>query len=197
VATHYDLLGVRPTADAAEIRRAYLDRARSLHPDAFAGRPEPEIDAARRAMQDVNEAWRVLREPSTRAEYDRSLRSPSPPPRPASESNEPWLDRPYRHPVAEPGDVGVAIARAAPWIAILVVLAIIFVFTAVARDRAGDDLVGKCVQFLQGEATEQPCTAENDGRVVDIVAKAEECAGATVPRAAGPDWYCLVDVDAP
>jgi hypothetical protein len=74
---HYDVLGVRPDASAAELRRAYLDRARQHHPDA-GGRPE--------AMTAVNEAWAVLSDPVRRRVYDlevgvRSRGAEPPPPR--------------------------------------------------------------------------------------------------------------------
>jgi hypothetical protein len=63
--THYDVLGVTPSADPAEIRRAYVGLARRLHPDAAGGDPD--------AMVAVNEAWAVLGDPETRARYDAGL----------------------------------------------------------------------------------------------------------------------------
>ena len=63
------------SASAAELRRAYLDRARLFHPDTAE-------DADERAMQDVNEAWFVLRDPGRRARYDLELDGLPPPPRP-------------------------------------------------------------------------------------------------------------------
>jgi hypothetical protein len=57
----YEVLGVPADASAAELRRAYLDRARQHHPDA-GGRPE--------AMTAVNEAWAVLSDPVRRRVYD-------------------------------------------------------------------------------------------------------------------------------
>lgn len=56
-----------PTATIEEIRRAWLARARQLHPDATGD--EDDV-----AMQAVNEAWYVLRDPARRAAYDRELR---------------------------------------------------------------------------------------------------------------------------
>ena len=68
--THYDVLGVREDAGAEEIRAAYLDLARRLHPDHAGGSDE--------AMQAVNAAWQVLRDPVRRQAYDRSLGRPDP-----------------------------------------------------------------------------------------------------------------------
>lgn len=58
---HYEVLGVAPTASVAEVRRAYLDRARRHHPDAGG-------DHAR--MTRLNEAWAVLSDPVRRSRYD-------------------------------------------------------------------------------------------------------------------------------
>lgn len=68
--SHYDLLGVAPDADDATVRRAYVEQARRYHPDRAGG------DAAR--MRAVNDAWATLRDPLSRAQYDLSLRLPSP-----------------------------------------------------------------------------------------------------------------------
>jgi hypothetical protein len=64
VATHYEVLGVAPSATADQVRAAYRAAARDHHPDAGG-------DAGR--MQAVNAAWRVLGDPVRRAAYDREL----------------------------------------------------------------------------------------------------------------------------
>ena len=46
MATHYDTLGASPGDDAKQLRRAYLGRARRLHPDQFMGRPPAELARA-------------------------------------------------------------------------------------------------------------------------------------------------------
>lgn len=195
--THYDVLGVKAAATPAQVRRAYLDKARQLHPDGYAGRPDAEIDAARRAMQDLNEAWRVLKEPSRRAAYDRSLRAtptpdrarPAPPAGPAE-----WLDRPYQRRPAETGDLSVTLVRAAPWVAVIAVLVAVFFFTAVARrDGGGEgDLIGSCITIEDAMAEEVPCDEPNEGRVVGVVDQQNLCTNGTTARVvAGGDWYCL------
>lgn len=60
----YDLLGVAPASTSEELRRAYLVRARQLHPDT-GGDPE--------AMTELNEAWAVLSDPVRRRVYDLGL----------------------------------------------------------------------------------------------------------------------------
>lgn len=62
--SHYEVLGVPPTASAEEIRAAYRAAARTRHPDA-GGSPA--------AMRQLNAAWYVLRDAGRRALYDQSL----------------------------------------------------------------------------------------------------------------------------
>lgn len=68
MSTLYDVLGVAAGCDLATLRSAYRTKARELHPD-VAG------DASEAAMVAINDAWRVLSDPSRRAEYDESLAS--------------------------------------------------------------------------------------------------------------------------
>jgi len=190
VSTHYDVLGVPSTATPQEIRQAYKERARVLHPDRAGGRDDA------RAMQDVNEAWRVLRDPATRDAYDRSLRA-APVPPPVLDPD----DQPVPRAMAQPGDVGVAVVRSLPWIAVLAVLAIIFVFTAFARTGDGassDDLIDRCIATRDGRPVEVPCDEPNDGRVTLVVDRQSRCPSGTKARAvAGGEWYCLRPAEEP
>jgi hypothetical protein len=208
VATHYDVLGVRSDAPPEDVRRAYLDRARALHPDRAAATSTTDADRAARRMQEVNEAWRILRDPNTRAAYDRTLAardrvaSATPPPRPASPHlDDDDLDRPFEAPLAQPGDVTVSIARAIPWVAVLIVLVAIFVFTAYAGHRSNDSgpraLLNRCV--VSGSASTVrpvPCDGPNEGKVVRIVDRASLCErGSTSRSIEGNQWLCLMPVD--
>ncbi len=69
--THYDVLGVPRDADAAAVRRAYLDLARRHHPDRGGGDAE--------AMRAVNEAWATLGDPVKRRRYDLGVAAPPSP----------------------------------------------------------------------------------------------------------------------
>lgn len=70
--THYEVLGVRPTASDAEIRRAYLRLARRHHPDLQVGGTG---DGSEDAMRRINEAWAVLGSADRRRRYDEDLRA--------------------------------------------------------------------------------------------------------------------------
>jgi DnaJ domain len=90
VKTHYQLLGLEPTASAEEIKRAFRREIARYHPDKVQhlGTEFQAIAAGRAA--DLTNAYRVLMDPDTRSVYDESLRSgvgfePPPAPRPSAE----------------------------------------------------------------------------------------------------------------
>ena len=64
--THYQRLGVAPTAEVADIKVAYRELARRNHPDLATGSGSHDMAA-------VNEAWRVLSDPERRRAYDATL----------------------------------------------------------------------------------------------------------------------------
>lgn len=193
-ADHYDVLGVSPGAPADEVRRAYLARARALHPDRHsASSPEVARDAAR-AMQQVNEAWRVLRDPGRRRDFDERRRGVTTRSR-ASRfvvDDVVFLDpdvdldpRPYHQPIPEPEGRARAV-RSLPWIAVVVTLAAIFVFTAYAGGGGPEDddrrgvLVGECVRVQQGlGVVTVPCTGPSDGRVIAYADVSSKCPSRT------------------
>lgn len=61
---YYDILGVKPDADKADIKKAYRKLARKYHPDVSS-----EHDAEKQ-FKEVSEAWEVLGSDERRAEYD-------------------------------------------------------------------------------------------------------------------------------
>jgi curved DNA-binding protein CbpA len=92
----YSILGVAPDATGEEIREAYLSRARVVHPDRFdAQRQSQDWKKANAMLADLNEAYSILCDPSTRAKYNelsagkQRRDSPPPPPRPRRERPEP------------------------------------------------------------------------------------------------------------
>jgi curved DNA-binding protein CbpA len=73
---HYQLLGVAPTATAAEIRQAYARLARESHPDRFTDPVEKQ--RAQTTLQDITTAFNALVNPRSRQEYDASRHRPQP-----------------------------------------------------------------------------------------------------------------------
>jgi curved DNA-binding protein CbpA len=71
--SYYDVLGVGVEADAEDVRRAYHRRAQVLHPDRYAGAPEPVRRRAEAEMKALNEAWSTLKDPEARRQYDIAL----------------------------------------------------------------------------------------------------------------------------
>jgi curved DNA-binding protein CbpA len=216
--THYEVLGVSSESSTEDVRQAYYRLARVLHPDRVDG-STTDAEGAGRRMQEVNDAWRVLRNPQARADYDRTLRAAPPMntspttfdtdvarPAGADWSDTGDLDRPIPTRLAEPGDLGLAIVRALPWLVLVVVLGAIFVFTAFARnddDPAPFELVGKCVSGGGDGLTAVSCAEPNEGVVIAIVEQASLCPPSTTARAGEDDtWLCLrpavdVDIDEP
>lgn len=67
---HFQVLGLEPTydLDAAELRRLYLQRSREIHPDHH-GETAENAGVSVHSSARLNEAFRVLRDPFSRAEY--------------------------------------------------------------------------------------------------------------------------------
>lgn len=88
VKTHYEILGLDPTADADAIKKAFRKEIARYHPDKVIhlGAEFQEMAATRAAELTV--AYKTLTDPGLREEYDASLASGAPPqvappPRPA------------------------------------------------------------------------------------------------------------------
>ncbi len=63
---YYDVLGVSKGASADEIKKAYRQRAKALHPDRNADNPNAEAE-----FKEANEAYEVLKDGEKKAAYDR------------------------------------------------------------------------------------------------------------------------------
>ncbi|MEM9797647.1 MAG: molecular chaperone DnaJ [Pseudomonadota bacterium] len=63
---YYDTLGVARGASADEIKKAYRQKAKALHPDRNSDNPDAEAQ-----FKEANEAYDVLKDPDKKAAYDR------------------------------------------------------------------------------------------------------------------------------
>jgi len=67
--THYDTLGVKPTASVQDIRRAYRDLSKLYHPDTTT----LPAAVATEKFQRLNEAYATLSSPERRLAYDQKV----------------------------------------------------------------------------------------------------------------------------
>lgn len=100
--------------------------------------------------------------------------------------------------MAEPGDLGVSLARALPWLVVTVILVVIFVFTAFAggsKEKLSGprELVGKCISSERSSLiVPVPCQGPNEGQVMLVVDRSSLCPDASSSRSVPGDlWLCL------
>jgi hypothetical protein len=95
--THYELLGLQPSATADDVQRAFRREISRYHPDKVQhlGTEFQEIAATRAAA--LTEAYRVLMDAELRARYDESLDDAGsrPDARPPSPPSPPVVEPPY------------------------------------------------------------------------------------------------------
>jgi len=63
---YYDTLGITRGASTDEIKRAYRNKAKALHPDL-----NPDCKVSESEFKEVNEAYECLKDPQRKAAYDR------------------------------------------------------------------------------------------------------------------------------
>ena len=200
MATHYETLGVSPTADVAAIRRAYIAKARVHHPDRHAASTPATQAASARAMRQVNAAWAVLSTSDARRRYDESLRlTTREAPRPTAPRATSASPRPAMHTIRAPDadddgadgrldDDDVDLVghglRFLPAIALFVILFGIFIFTAFAASNAHPDApvvtvpgelrAGSCVRAA-AVLTTVPCDRPHDAIIESVVSATSGC----------------------
>lgn len=188
-ASHYGTLGVADGAEPDEVRRAYLDLARQLHPDRWIDASPSEREDAGRRMQELNEAWRVLGNPARRLAYDVERREAgrrarvSPPgavgDRFAFSTGDLFVED------VQDVDLLTRLLRALPWIVVIVGLGAIFVFTAYATSDNGEIPTGErgggCIRKDGGRAVEVDCEVDGARLVITEVREVGECRLDTEP----------------
>lgn len=68
---YYDLLGVKSDATLEEIKNAFFDKSKKLHPDS-----DPSNPTLHSQFVELNEAYRVLSKDPSRKEYDFKIKHP-------------------------------------------------------------------------------------------------------------------------
>jgi len=71
--TYYTILGVPRTTSDADIKAAYREVIRQVHPDALPTASEYWKKQAEERARDINEAYQVLSDPDKRRQYDQQL----------------------------------------------------------------------------------------------------------------------------
>ena len=210
---HYAVLGVRPGASRDEIRRAWIRLARSHHPDTAVGGPA-DRERAEAMMRRMNEAWTVLGDERSRAEYDArraatidSSRATAHVRSAADHAGATRWHEPMVETVGTSDGHGLGCLAA---VALLVVLAGIFVLSAYATTSdpsttttsstvADAIAVGDCAVIVPSPsglvAQGVSCGAPNSGRVVAIVESPRPCPRGT-PRAVA-DRRVILCMEAP
>ena len=88
----YATLGLDPSVSDETSEIAYSGLKRAYHPDKYASKPDADQAAAKKKLDDINEAYDCICSPDRRRAYDewrRSASASSPPPRPAPSAPPP------------------------------------------------------------------------------------------------------------
>ena len=164
--THYQVLGVSVEASVDEIRRAYREKMRAVHPDIN----EKSANDSQR-MTEINLAWKTLSSPQLRRAYDASVSvSSSSFVSSGSRSTEPVISyAPARFPWR-----GLVIASLIGAVLVLIAHA----FTSPGVPRPIDQLLsaGSCVNIDSSlSAVEISCTEPHDAVVEQLIAFDRSC----------------------
>lgn len=204
--TFYQRLGVTPAASTAEIRAAYRALAGRLHPDRMIDASSGERSLAERRMREVNEAWATLGDPARRRAYDASLVGDPRRPSARSSTSRPRSSVPavadedgdLVDVMGDMGPVQAGLFRHGPWMALVLILGLIFVGTAYATSGGASNdpapspraAIGNCVDVAAGPTTTiVPCDGPHDLRIVERIADGGDCPDGSEKRRLAVDGY--------
>lgn len=100
--THYELLGLEPTANADAIKKAFRREIARYHPDKVIHLGDEFQEMAATRAAELTVAYKTLTDPALRAEYDGNINAGvPPPPRPATAPEEPDQAPPFKPPTID------------------------------------------------------------------------------------------------
>ena len=170
--SHYEVLGVLPSASQDEIRVAYRMRAREVHPDTAAG----QRNDASIQMAHIAEAWRVLSDATLRRAYDTELTAPVS--QPIRETQGQYLHTPAARGVFPWRMIGLMVAGSIALVLLLNALS----DPAVPIGPDGLLQAGSCVVVNANQlAVEVDCAGEHTGVVRALVGFDMTCPTDTQP----------------
>jgi len=174
IKNHYEVLGVRPNASEAEIRSAYRNLARKLHPDVVGSAVQGS-----QSMSDINRAWTVLSDIGTRRTYDASIGADARIHQAADTAARAAYVVNQATPARFPWRAMLAVAAAGA-----VIVLVLHAFSSPAVPGAPDQLLssGSCVVIgTDLMASEVSCDAPHDAIVRQLIATDRICPTDTEP----------------
>lgn len=92
--THYELLGLEPTANADAIKKAFRREIARYHPDKVIHLGDEFQEMAATRAAELTVAYKTLSDPALRSEYDAGIEGAVPPPRTPPPSRAPVPEEP-------------------------------------------------------------------------------------------------------